>query len=144
MDSNPSIEPHLCSLLSIVRLGFRRLNTHSALPGALQTSLFICQGDVVQFRTSTPIPISRSHLAQRDRLVPVAFCLGRNFANWRQKKRPSATSTKDVFQKTFKKLMFLKKEKEFARFRQWVRVAHLDWGRIHKIKLYCPPRTVAI
>jgi hypothetical protein len=54
MDSNPSIEPHLRLLLSIVPLGFQRLNTHNVRPSTLQTSLFTCRGDVVQFCMSTP------------------------------------------------------------------------------------------
>jgi hypothetical protein len=36
-----------------------------------------------------------------------------------------------------------KTEKKSPDFRQWVRVARLDLGRIQR-KLYCPPRTVAI
>jgi len=62
MDSNPSIEPHLRSFLSLVPLSFRRLSTHSALLGTLQTSLFMCRGDVVQFHSSTLTPIIGSQM----------------------------------------------------------------------------------
>jgi hypothetical protein len=62
MDSNPSIEPQLHSLLFIIPLGFRRLNTHNAFISALQISLFVCQDDVLQFHMSIPTLIINSKL----------------------------------------------------------------------------------
>jgi hypothetical protein len=64
------------------------------------------------------------------------------------KTKTRATSSKDFFGKLSKNSPYFlekkKKRKYFARFRQLVRVARLDLGRIQKKKLYCPPRTVAI
>ncbi len=62
VDSNPSIETQLHSPLFIVPPGSWRLNIHNALPSALQTSLFTCWGDTLQFQVSTPTPIINNQL----------------------------------------------------------------------------------
>jgi hypothetical protein len=62
MDSNPSIEPQLCLPLFTIPPSFQRLNIHNALPNTLQTSLFACRNDVVQFCMNTPTLIISSKL----------------------------------------------------------------------------------
>ncbi len=65
-------------------------------------------------------------------------CFGQNFANWRLKKKKTQCDLyKGFFFENFQKIRHIsskkkKKKKEFAWFRQWVRVARLDLGRIQK------------